>query len=785
MPRFPDQFLDELRGRLRISEVVGTRMKLRKAGKDFAAVDNPSFTVSDTKRMFHDFGNDTRTGDIFAFWMWQTGCTFEDAVLHMASLAGMPLPKGHAKASRKAVGSARPREQDAPEPPQSPTISSRRQITKTYDYTDADGTLIYQVCRVEWMDNGKKKKNFMQRRPAPEGLSGWVFSLSSGEFIQGRSGDWYAATEDRRDEWHNAPVISIPEGVPHMLYRLGELMDERAQGEDARTVFIVEGEKDSDTLAEWEMLGITNSGGAKHWSATHAEMFRDLDVVILLDNDAAGRQRGHLIGASLRNIARRTRVLDWRQHWPNCPEKGDVTDWKTLGGGSRDKLFAIVEKLPNWTPVRPESNFLAVPFNEIDKPSKEFEWLIKKILTRGETSVWFGAPGCGKSFLLTSAALSVAVGEEWMGFKVRRGLVVYQAGEGGLGLKKRLRAWKKEHHIKADNNLPFVLLPTPVNLYADESDVDRLIAEIKAWSAYYDIALELVVIDTFSAASPGADENLSKDVGPVLARCRRIAMETGAHVALVHHTPKGGGSPRGWSGFTGNVENVIEVIRTEQTEAEFAGDHTVRRDVREFVVRKQKDGEDGFGRKFILKQVVLGRDVDDDLITSCIVQPLSSQAAETEDARSPVPPGYIELAPNARAVMRALDQAIKTRGRRPPAGIKVPEGVMCVTVGDWQEIRRDTMYAGPEPDDPDGKKFRARIKKQIERTYETGLWTEKQMLIGKDAEWVWRLDAKIHRIDPPPLGGSSASPLQGMLLTPEDDPNDLADLLARASTTRF
>lgn len=763
-----------------MSEVVGKKMKLRKAGKDWVAVDDQSFTVSDAKMMFHDFGQHTRSGDIFDFWMWQTSCTFEDAVLHMASLAGMPLPSDYAKASRKAVGAARPRDEDRPADPP-PVASGKRQITKVYDYTDADGTLIYQVCRVEWMADGKKKKTFMQRRPAPDGLKGWVWGLGSGEFMQGFSGDWYAATEDRRNDprWRDAAIISIPEGAAHTLYRLPELMEERAQGDDARTVFIVEGEKDSDTLAGWEILGITNSGGAKHWTADHAEMFRDLDVVILLDNDPAGRARGHLIGASLRNIARRTRVLDWRQQWPNCPEKGDVTDWKTHAGGSAEKLYAIVEKLPNWTPVRPESNFSAVPFSEIDRPAKEFEWLIKKVLTRGETSVWFGAPGCGKSFLLTSAALAVSVGGDWMGFKVRRGLVVYQAGEGGLGLKKRLRAWKKENGVKSDENIPFVLLPTPVNLYADEADVDRLIAEIKAWSAYYDIALELVVIDTFSAASPGADENLSKDVGPVLARCRRIAMETGAHVAVVHHTPKGGGSPRGWSGFTGNVENVIEVIRTEQTDAEVAGDRTINRDVREFVVRKQKDGEDGFGRKFVLKQVVLGRDVDDDLITSCVVQPLgNTQAAETNAGE--VPAGYIDLPPNSRAVMRALDEAIKRHGRRPPAGINAPEGTLCVTVGDWQEVRRATMYAGPEADDPDGKKFRARIKKQIERTYTDGLFTNRHGLMGKDAEWVWRTDRKVHRIDPPPF--SMNAPAQAMLLTPDEDPNDLADLLANADS---
>lgn len=793
MPRIAEKFLDDLRACLKVSEVVGKRMKLRKAGKDWVAVDDQSFTVSDVKGFYHDFGKSGQRGDIFSFQMWQTGCSFEEAVEDLAKMAGMPMPHSASSGAHRprAVagnGADRPSEDDHPNAPGNQDNQQRRRkgggtVTAVYDYTDGDGTLLYQVCRIEDVNaSGKPIKTFMQRRPAPNGLTGWVWGLSSGDFIQGKRGDWFIATEERLNQWNGAAVATFHDGVAHSLYRLPELLDERAQGHDARTVFVTEGEKDSDTLTEWGVLGTTNSGGASNWSKHHAEMFRGMDVVVLLDNDPAGRSRGHMIGASLRGIARRTRVLDWRLHWLNCPEKADVTDWRNHAAGNAEKLFAIVDKLPEWTPQRPDSEFRAVTFNEIEKPSREFEWLIKKILTRGETSLWFGAPGCGKSFLLTDAAMSISRGEQWLGFKTRRGLVVYQAGEGGLGLKQRLRAYRKTYDIDAHANLPFVLLPSPINLFAGDADTDKLIKEINAWSAFYDIPLELVAIDTFSAASAGADENASKDVGPVLARCRRIAMETGAHVALVHHTPKGGGSPRGWSGFTGNVENVIEVIRTDQTDSEHGADRTTVRDIREFVVRKQKDGEDGFGRKFILKQVILGRDAEDDLITSCVVQPL--QGAQQQQSTGPVqiPRGYVDLPPNSRSLMRALGEALKQRGRKPAAGTKAPEGVLCVTVGDWQEVRRETLWAGNDQDDPDGKKLRQRIKKQIERTYEGGMWTDKQNLIGKDGEWVWRTERKVYGIDPPPM---DRGPDPAMLLAPGEDESGMADLVAGMETNRY
>lgn len=783
MPRIPDSFIEELRARVRVSEVVGKRMKLRRAGKDFVAVDDPSFTVSDSKAIFHDFGKTGRTGDVFEFVMWQRSCTFEQAVEEVASIAGLPMPNAmhHHHPAPQGSGTAPSRSASADS---RPVAGGNRNITAAYDYRDAEGNLLYQVCRVEFADaKGRKRKTFMQRRPAPVPLDGWIWGLSGGEFIRGRNGDWYVATDERREKWHSAEVRTFPTGVPHSIYRLGELRDEREQGEDARTVFIVEGEKDSNTLADWGILGVTNSGGAKHWTPDHAEMFRGLDVVILLDNDPAGRERGHLIGASLRGIAKRTRVLDWREHWPNCPEKGDVTDWRDLEGGNPDRLYGIVDKLSAWTPQRPESNFLAIPFNEVDRPAREFEWLIKKILTRGETSVWFGSPGCGKSFLLTDAAFAIARGWDWFGYKVRRGLVIYQAGEGGLGFKKRMRAYRMQHGLQ-DSNLPFVLLPTPINLYASDDDTDKIIKEIKLWQAYYDIPLELVVVDTFSAAAAGADENLSKDVGPVLARCRRIAMETRAHVAIVHHTPKGGGSPRGWSGFTGNAENVIEVMRNEgETSTEYYGTHTTVREVRSFVVRKQKDGEDGFGKKFVLKGVVLGRDVDDDEITSCVVMPANASETVAEAVKE-VPKGYADLPPNARALMRSLVETIKRHGRLPPEekSIKAPPGTYCVTIAEWREVRRETLYAGPEDDDPGGKKLANRIKKQIERTYESGLWTDKQHLIGKDGEWIWRTDRRVFGIDPPPVDDMVN---QAMLLTPEEEAGDISDVLAGMDSGRY
>ena len=96
--RFPPQFLDELRARLPVSEIVGKRVKLRKAGREWKGLSpfnkerTPSFFVNDQKGFYHDFSSG-KHGDIFRFVMDTEGVAFTEAVERLASLAGVAVPK--------------------------------------------------------------------------------------------------------------------------------------------------------------------------------------------------------------------------------------------------------------------------------------------------------------------------------------------------------------------------------------------------------------------------------------------------------------------------------------------------------------------------------------------------------------------------------------------------------------------------------------------------------------------------------------------------------------------
>jgi DNA primase len=96
--RFPPEFLDELRHRLPVSEVVGRRVRLKKAGREWKGLSpfnkekTPSFTVNDQKGFFHDFSSG-KHGSIFDFVMMTEGVPFSEAVERLALMAGMPLPR--------------------------------------------------------------------------------------------------------------------------------------------------------------------------------------------------------------------------------------------------------------------------------------------------------------------------------------------------------------------------------------------------------------------------------------------------------------------------------------------------------------------------------------------------------------------------------------------------------------------------------------------------------------------------------------------------------------------
>jgi len=116
-------------------------------------------------------------------------------------------------------------------------------------------------------------------------------------------------------------------------------------------IFVVEGEKDVDRLAEVGLIATTNPLGARKWRDEYSESLKGKRVVIIPDNDEAGRSHAREVAASLIKAGVRGSILEL----PGLPPKGDVSDWLAKTGSSKRLLELAVAADESPEPEKPES----------------------------------------------------------------------------------------------------------------------------------------------------------------------------------------------------------------------------------------------------------------------------------------------------------------------------------------------------------------------------------------------------------------------------------------------
>ncbi len=95
--RYDERFLDEIKSRLRLSDVIGRTVKLRRQGREYAGLSpftkerTPSFFVNDDKGFYHCFSSG-KHGDLISFLQETERLSFPEAVERLAAEAGVPLP---------------------------------------------------------------------------------------------------------------------------------------------------------------------------------------------------------------------------------------------------------------------------------------------------------------------------------------------------------------------------------------------------------------------------------------------------------------------------------------------------------------------------------------------------------------------------------------------------------------------------------------------------------------------------------------------------------------------
>lgn len=605
------------------------------------------------------------------------------------STNGAAKPPTNAEGGRGAREATASAESAPSAPPQD------RKIVRTYDYTDATGELLYQVVRWE-------PKTFNQRRKFP-GRDGWLWSLHAGEFMRAGPGrDWTKFDQKKWDKWAGETWArareraTVETGVEHGLYQLLELRE----GGVETVVWLPEGEKDVEALQALGLTATTNSGGAGNWGEAHAQALAGRDVVVLVDNDDAGRKRGSKLASTLRGVAKRVRVLDLSKHWPGMPEKADVSDWLAQGG-TADQLTVLADGTDPWEPEPYQSKFGALWYWQLDRDDRpQHSWLVDDWVTEGEKVLIYGASQSGKSFLAMHIAFCVARGVPFFDHKVMMpGGVVYQAGEGSAGVPKRVLAYRIHNNLDPYERMPFVMLRSPVNIWSKDGDTPALIEEIKALSAMMPVPLRLVVVDTLSTATAGADENSGRDMSAVMDHVDQIRRECKCAVALVHHKNAAGERPRGHSSIFANIDGAIEVTVDKDSKIRTAKN------------TKQKDAEQAAAIRFELLSVQVGRRASDGkAITSCVCLPAGEKEAAKAEQRKIYDPSNTEA-----IFFKALLSALRRHGEPPPM---FDLGCNATVVVDYARVKERYKALVPPDGDDDVKKHAERLKKNLQRARE-------------------------------------------------------------------
>ena len=232
---------------------------------------------------------------------------------------------------------------------------------------------------------------------------------------------------------------------------------------------------------------------------------------------------------------------------------------------------------------------------------------IKGVIPSSGIVVIYGPSGSGKSFLALYMAYVLGHGLIFFGFKGQSKFVVYINLEGSM--RTRLDALQTDKKRDIPDNVRFVTEPFHIL-----EDVKALAADIPEGA--------VIFIDTLNAASPGLDENSSRDMGLILEAAKKLQQITKGLVVIVHHSGKDASKGlRGHSSLYAAMDAVIEVGRNG--------------DSRYWRLAKSKEGRDGIRRGFRLKSVGLGYDEDGEPITSCVVEEDNTPLQEEEKPLTP------------------------------------------------------------------------------------------------------------------------------------------------------
>lgn len=304
--------------------------------------------------------------------------------------------------------------------PPKPRQEKKQQLKQvaTYDFRDAQGDLLFQ--KVRYVDE-TGRKTFRQRKP--DGSGGWTYSL----------GD-----------------------TPKVLYRLPEVL---AAAKSGGIVWVVEGEKDVETVRSFGEVATTMPGGAGKWLDIHTDALKGAEVYIVCDNDTPGIKHAIEVDKQLRAAGIDSTLcappdefkdisdyfeaggdfeslriwqpeqIDLKEKSDDPSETGTVTisepnefedliekikDLQTSGLSHSSKIgriHSILDRMSG-TDLALDTGRLVDwdSFINTEAPDDDYDWVVPGLLERQDRVIVVAAEGVGKTMLARQVAIMSAAG---------------------------------------------------------------------------------------------------------------------------------------------------------------------------------------------------------------------------------------------------------------------------------------------------------------------------------------------------------------------------------------
>jgi len=386
---------------------------------------------------------------------------------------------------------------------------ARKRIVATYDYTDASGKLLFQKVRYE-------PKGFVIRKP--DGHGGWLYSR---------------------------------EGVDLVPYKLPDLIK-------SEYVFLVEGEKDVDTLHEMELTATCSPDGAGNGKFGHelVKWFKNKVIYIIPDNDEPGKAFSLDEARLLASVAKVIKIIDPLLLYPDLLDKGDISDVVACIGIESTKILLRehCKNLPVYTSQAacreqngrdcvdnpPQTAEAKLIINAADVKSVPVPWLIPNFIARRGVNSVQGLPDSGKTYFTLLLAATVASG----GFfpndtggmeRIETGRVLYANFDDSLEYTIKPRLESMGVTDEAFKNI--TLISSESGLTFQDPRLNTIFEQIKPDLAIFDTLQHFIGVNV--------DLNRANETNAALINLKNLCERYNTAAVVVQHISKQGSNGNG------------------------------------------------------------------------------------------------------------------------------------------------------------------------------------------------------------------------------------------------